>query len=247
MESMNEIDAFQFCLTSPNAVILTLWPSGGKNCVKMAKEYLQSSGAVILYYTTVQLEECAAVPVVRALYHGEEWLESNCWYHEQPLDTGPPEGPHAGAKWKKELCFKNSGVSNANINPSLSESYILHVFVADVKSTSSLWGTKYSIRAEMARKTGNPGNSCMHITDSQANVSQARYSSGGYSCDDSFAFHCARVLFDPKSLSFLNKVGLCEDEEKVAKYWDKYTKWLSHSPSNPLSFPKEILERCDEH
>ena len=242
MES--RVDAFQFCLTSPDAVILTLWPSGGKKCVKMAKEYLQTSGAVILYYTTVKIHKYAALPVIRAIYHGEEWLESNCWYHEQPLATGPPEGPHAGAKWKKELCFKNRDVVTNPYDSLEIEQFILHVFVAEVKSTSSLWGTKYITRAEMARKTGNPGNSCMHITDSQANVSQTRYSSGGYYCDDSFAFHCARVLFDYDSFWFLNYV--CENEEKTDKYWDKYTKWLSHSPSKPLLFPEEILERYDE-
>ena len=43
-------DALRFCLTSPNAVILTLWPSGGKKCVEMAKEYLQSCGAEIEFY-----------------------------------------------------------------------------------------------------------------------------------------------------------------------------------------------------
>ena len=233
MESIR--DAFDFCLTSPNAAILTLWPSGGKACVDMAKEYLQSCGAARIYYTSIELSQHAALPVVRALYHGEEWLESNCWYQEQPLETGPPQAPHAGAKWKKELCFKNSE------NDNYPKTYILHVFVVDVKSTSSIWRRKYSTRAEMARKTGNPGNSCMHITDSQANeLSKARCSSGGYSCDDSFAFHCARVLFDENSLFFLNTV--CEDEEKMDKYWDKYTNWLSHSPSNPIKFPTEILE-----
>jgi hypothetical protein len=232
MESVS--DAFNFCLTSPNAVILTLWPSGGKTCVKMAKEYLETNGADKVWNTSIELSKYAAVPVVRALYHGEEWLESNCWYHEQPLESGPPEGPHAGAKWKKELCFKNRGKDNN------SEKVILHVFVAEVQTTSSLWRTKYSTRAEMATKTGNPGNSCMHITDPQANeLLKARYSNRGYSCDDSFAFHCARVLFDDNSLCFLNTV--CKDEEKMDKCWDKYTNWLSHSPSNPLKFPTEIL------
>ena len=209
-------DAFKFCLNSPNAVIIIVWPSGGKACVEMAKEYVQACGAVMRYYTLVELAKCAAVPLVRAVYHGEEWLEF-------------------GSKWKKEVCFKNSGKNN---DP---EKYSLHVLVADAKSTTSLWRTKHSIREEMARKTGNPGDSCMHITDSQVNeLSKARCPSSGSSCDSSFAFHCARVLFDDNSLLFLNTV--CENEEKVDKYWDKYTDWLSHSASNPLKFPSEILE-----
>ena len=114
-------DALEFCLISPNAVILTLWPSGGEKCVDMAKDYLKSCGAEIKFYKTINIKSHAAVPVVRALYHGEDWLESNCWYHEQPLKTGPPDGPHAGAKWKKELCFKSN-----EVDP---ESYVLHIFI----------------------------------------------------------------------------------------------------------------------
>ena len=152
-------DALEFCLTSPNAVILTLWPSGGQKCVDMAKDYLKTCGAEVKFYQTIEIKSHAAVPVVRALYHGEDWLESNCWYHEQPLATGPPDGPHAGAKWKKELCFKRTEDDTEN--------YVLRIFVVNSKNSTSLWRKKYSTRAEMARKTGNPGNSCMHITDSQ--------------------------------------------------------------------------------
>ena len=148
----------------------------------------------------IKVKKHAAVPVVRALYHGEEWLESNCWYNEQPLDTGPPEGPHAGAKWKKELCFKGS------LKEEEQDGYVLHIFVVDARNaTSSLWTMKYSTRSAMAKKTGNPGNSCMHITDSQSRViaRESGGNPGGYSCDDSYAFNCARTLLDKDSLSFL--------------------------------------------
>ena len=228
--------ALEFCLTSPNAVILTLWPSGGEQCLEMAKTYLQKCSADIKFYTKIKIKKHAAVPVVRALYHGEERLESNCWYNEQPLDTGPPEGPHAGAKWKKELCFKGS------LKEEEQDGYVLHIFVVDARNaTSSLWTMKYSTRSAMAKKTGNPGNSCMHITDSQSRViaGESGGNPGGYSCDDSFAFHCARTLLDKDSLSFLNTV--CSSEKDMDKYWNKYTSWLSHSPSGSKKFPSEIL------
>ena len=226
-------DALDFCLTSPNAVILTLWPSGGEKCVEMAKNYLKSCGADIKFYKEIKIKKHAAVPVVRALYHGEDWLESNCWYDEQPLKTGPPSGPHAGAKWKKELCFNSDDEDKDNYN--------LRIFIVNAKKATSLWRKKYSTRSEMARKTGNPGNSCMHITDSQENVlSRGHVGEGGYACDDSFAFHCARALLDENSLYFLNNV--CVDEKNVDKHWDGYTSWLSHSVSSPAKFPSELLQ-----
>ena len=58
-----------------------------------------------------------------ALYDGEDWLESNCWYMEQPLPEGPPSGPLAGAKWKHALCFKGD--------------YEPHAIVTDVSDVSS--------------------------------------------------------------------------------------------------------------
>ena len=227
--------ALEFCLTSPNAVILTLWPSGGKDCVEMANEYLERCGAIIKYYSTIKLKSHAAVPVVRALYHGEDWLESNCWYDEQPLETGPPNGPHAGAKWKKALCFKN--IEDADW-----PYYTLHTFVVDASKASTLWSKKYTTRAAMSRKTGNPGNSCMHITDPQSKALSmgVHGSEGGFACDDSFAFHCARALFDKNSLNFLNIV--CADESKYDKHWDTYTTWLSHPVTCPRTFPIELLK-----
>ena len=94
----------------------------------------------------------------------------------------------------------------------------------------------------MARKTGNPGNSCMHITDSQETVlskGKEHGSESGYACDDRYAFHCARTLLDEKSLFFLNTV--CANEENIDKHWNKYTAWLSHSVTCPISFPTELL------
>jgi len=231
---MNSNEALEFCLTSPNAVILTLWPSGGKECVDMAKTYLKDCAAELLFDKTIEFIRESAEHVVRALYHGEEWLESNCWYHEQPLKTGPPDGPYAGAKWKKELCFKNKNDSSAN--------YILHIFVVNAKNAASLWQRKYSTRAAMARKTGNPGNSCMHITDSQKNVLSQRgnFLEDEYACDDSYAFHCARALLDENSIFFLNTV--CTKNRNIDQLWEKYTSWLSHPVKHSVPFPTEILQ-----
>ena len=35
-------------------------------------------------------------------------LETNGRYTEQPLPGGPPDGPYAGAKWKRALCFRGA-------------------------------------------------------------------------------------------------------------------------------------------
>ena len=102
------------------------------------------------------MTESAELLTVMALYNGEEWLESNCWYMEQPLPTGPPTGPFAGAKWKRALCYRN----DADHRP--------HACVCDVSACGgSLWSSKYGIRRTLANKSGNPGNSCIHLTDEQ--------------------------------------------------------------------------------
>ena len=52
----------------------------------------------------------------------------------------------------------------------------------------------------LARASGNPGNSCIHITDEQtegvlsAARAGARARASGMACDDSYAFACARAL-----------------------------------------------------
>ena len=166
-----------------------------------------------------------------ALYDGEDWLESNCWYMEQPLPGGPPSGPYAGAKWKRELCFKNR------------ESRSPHALIVDVSGCkSSLWNSKYSIRSELARLSGNAGNSCIHITDRQDESVLAAFQSGsarslqgGISCDESYAYACARALLHPGSVAWLNSdaAGLAADDQlggaAFRQAWAKYTAWL-HEP-----------------
>jgi hypothetical protein len=144
--------AISFCATSPNAVVLTVWPSGAGHLAEV-KEWLDRAGVRILHASSVPLASpMAELLAVMALYDGEEWLETNCWYMEQPLPTGPPEGPFAGAKWKHALCFKGS------CEP--------HAIVIDASTaTSSLWTSKYAVRSALARASGNPGNSCIHLTE----------------------------------------------------------------------------------
>lgn len=93
--------ALRFCLSSTDAVMLTVWPSGTGQ-LEYVEHWLSAAQAKVLYSAPIDLtSEAAELLTVLALYDGEEWLESNCWYSEQPLPTGPPSGPFAGAKWKR--------------------------------------------------------------------------------------------------------------------------------------------------
>ena len=95
-------EAVSFCQTSATAVIVTVWPTA-HDYADMARAWLKSAGAKVLFETEVHyivynhyfvvtvydfevlilvqvyLQPSAAVAVVMALYHGEAWLESNCW------------------------------------------------------------------------------------------------------------------------------------------------------------------------
>ena len=68
--------------------------------------------------------DLAELGLVMALYDGEDWIESNCWYAEQPLESGPPPGPCAGAKWKRALCFRGNSPPRALVPGCLSYSEI---------------------------------------------------------------------------------------------------------------------------
>ena len=151
---MTVLQALSFAATSPTAVVLTVWPSGTGQ-LPLVREWLDRTATTVVHEQSAPIaSELAELLLVMALYDGEDWLESNCWYQEQPLPTGPPQGPFAGAKWKQALCFRNP----TSRDP--------HVFVCDTRtSTSSLWREKYSLRAQLARESGNPGNSCIHLTE----------------------------------------------------------------------------------
>jgi hypothetical protein len=113
--------ALRFTASSPAAVVLTVWPSGTGELATV-RAWLEDAAARVVHEQPVPLKtELAELLTVMALYEGEEWVESNCWYSEQPLPTGPHEGPYAGAKWKRALCFRNAAASRAP-----------HCFVLDV-------------------------------------------------------------------------------------------------------------------
>ena len=139
------------------------------------------------------------------------------------MSEGRPSGPYAGGKWKKALCFR-------------SHERFLHIFILDVnKCRENIWLSKYQIRQEMAELSGNPGNSCIHITDDQSEIlaktantkeNQIKYYGG---CNDSYAFSCARCLLNPISVRFLNCDEIDDIElgsEKFNAVWERYCKWL---------------------
>jgi hypothetical protein len=188
-----------FASSTPSAAIVTVWPSG-TNHIDTVSSWLRDSKAHILLKDYVDLKSpLSEILSVMALYDREEWLESNCWYMEQPLPGGPPDGPFSGAEWKRQLCFRNLDRN-------------LFVFIIDVaECNSNLWSGKYIIRNELAKMSGNPGNSCIHITDDQSSLFD---DSGriiidkplgrGMACNDSYAYKCAKVLLNPSSQAFLN-------------------------------------------
>jgi len=126
--SINSLEKIlKFTRTNPNAIVLTLWPSAigyenNKNNdqtqtqqIDVAKLYLQRSGAALLYESALEIPETVSTLLVMAMYWGEDWLKSNCWYQEQPLEElGIPgltrqscsDSSWPGAQWKKELCFR---------------------------------------------------------------------------------------------------------------------------------------------
>ena len=216
--------ALRFTASSPAAVVLTVWPSGTGELATV-RAWLEGAAARIVHEQPVPLKtQLAELLMVMALYEGEEWVETNCWYSEQPLPTGAPEGPYAGAKWKRALCFRNA----ASREP--------HCFVLDTALCStSLWADKYRLRAKLARESGNPGNSCVHLTDNQAGVlarrGAAASTSGGMSCDESFGFSCARALLHPASFDWINRAaeqpGLELGSPAFRAAWHRYAQWLA--------------------
>ena len=117
--------ALRFTASSPAAVVLTVWPSGTGELATV-RAWLEGTAARIVHEQPVPLTtELSELLTVMALYEGEAWVESNCWYSEQTLPTGPPEAPYAGAKWKRALCFRNAAASREP-----------HCFVLDVSPCS---------------------------------------------------------------------------------------------------------------
>ncbi len=78
MSTLPGAPALEFCRSKGTAVIATLWPTANSQ-VGAARQWLADSGAKIVHEQSVYVRPEAAVPAMLALYHGEEWLESNCW------------------------------------------------------------------------------------------------------------------------------------------------------------------------
>jgi len=244
----------RFTRTNPNAVVLSLWPSAigydngdeqapkTQNQIDVSKSYLQRSGAKILYESAIDIPENVSTLLVMAMYWGEDWLRTNCWYNEQPLEDlkipglARPMGSWPGAKWKKELCFRQERPGTTTAVPITKR---MHVLIADVGGDGNkrLWSDKYSVRAKMSRDTGHAGNSCMHLTDDQSKIvtnrSSAPFGGMGMDCNASYAFACARCLLNPEAMKFLihcTTVLFVNDDDLQSKEFEevfgKFCKWL---------------------
>eukprot|EP00039_Didymoeca_costata_P006507 m.90924 g.90924 ORF g.90924 m.90924 type:complete len:234 (-) comp13281_c0_seq3:95-796(-) len=220
-------DAVKFCRTASSAVVVTVWPTARSQVNSVRKWIEQSCKASILFEKTIALRKKAGVPTCMALYYGEDWIHTNCWYMESPIPSGPPSAPYAGAKWKAALTFPGQDDDTQ---------CEMTVFVVDAEgSQGALWRGKYQIREQLRRAVpGALGNCCMHLTDDQTDALEAWKvapssgqggSRGGYECDSSYAFHCARVLLDEASVAFLN-----DADYEAAEYENKfavYCEWLA--------------------
>ena len=103
-------EAIRFCHATPSARVACVWPTGHTQ-LDTARSFIQQQGGELVHEASVALADHAHVLLVMALYHGEDWLASNCYYYESPLPGGPPSGPFAGARWKEELAFRPAAVS----------------------------------------------------------------------------------------------------------------------------------------
>ena len=102
-----ERTAADFCRTSPHAVIVTVWPTAHAQAAA-ARRWVLDCGGQILHDAEVAIGKKGAIATCLALYSGEDWLETNCWYGESPLPEGPPDGPHAGARWKRRPVWNHA-------------------------------------------------------------------------------------------------------------------------------------------
>ena len=207
-----ERTAADFCRTSPHAVIVTVWPTAHAQAAA-ARRWVEDCGGKILHDAEVAIGKQGAIATCLALYSGEDWLETNCWYGESPLPEGPPDGPHAGARWKAALTWTQDAP--------------LTVLVVDASETGgALWSSKYRVREQLRREVGGLGNCCVHLTDDQTAALDGRGASGGgYACDSSYAYHCARVLLDASSVRFLAAADA--DAPAFEERFAAYESWLA--------------------
>ena len=207
-----ERTAADFCRTSPHAVIVTVWPTAHAQAAA-ARRWVEDCGGKILHDAEVAIGKQGAIATCLALYSGEDWLETNCWYGESPLPEGPPDGPHAGARWKAALTWTQDAP--------------LTVLVVDASETGgALWSSKYRVREQLRREVGGLGNCCVHLTDDQTAALDGRGArGGGYACDSSYAYHCARVLLDASSVRFLAAADA--DAPAFEERFAAYESWLA--------------------
>lgn len=241
-------NALRAARTNPDAVVLSLWPSAivpplssssTPSQIDVARSYLRNSHVNILHESSIEIPIESSTLLIMAAYWGEDWLRTNCWYGEQPLEElgmEHPTGSWPGAKWKKELCFRQDGLGSTTTTAAETGTMRMHVFVAVVGGGDGpgrrrrIWADKYSVRAAMARDTRNAGNSCMHLTDDQSsqiiqihdrtneNLS-GRHGGGGTDCNASYAFACARCLLNPLAMEFMTECAtklFPKDEDLVS-------------------------------
>ena len=211
MDTMDAPEALAFCRSSPGAVVVTVWPTA-RAVADKARSWIEDCGGRVLHSQEVTIRRRGAVATMMALYHGEDWIHSNFWYGESPLPEGRPDGPYAGAKWKSALTWADAPMT---------------CYVVDASETGgALWSSKYRVRETLRREVGGLGNCCVHLTDDQASALGTAQGggAGGYACDSSYAFHCARVLLDASSVAFLDAADA--DDERFATRFAAYEAWL---------------------
>eukprot|EP01045_Picozoa_sp_COSAG04_P012407 COSAG04_NODE_835_length_9985_cov_10.447603_1_plen_102_part_10 len=84
--------AIEFCQGTPSARVAVVWPTGHAE-IATARAFLEKQQGKIVHEAEVRLEEHAQILLVMALYHGEAWLSSNCYYWESPLRARPSPPP----------------------------------------------------------------------------------------------------------------------------------------------------------
>ena len=218
-------EAIRFCHATPSARVACVWPTGHTQ-LDTARSFIQQQGGELVHEASVALADHAHVLLVMALYHGEDWLTSNCYYYESPLPGGPPSGPFAGARWKEELAFRPAAAGGV-VPP-------LHMFVFDAQKCRRLDSDKYSCRSSMAAAVDAPGNCCLHLTDDQSDelrkpIVAASATSIDSGCSSSWAFHCARCVLHPASVRFLNEGSAGEDlsDPAFVARFEQYARWLT--------------------
>ena len=104
----------------------------------------------------------------------------------------------------------------------------------------ALWSSKYRVREQLRREVGGLGNCCVHLTDNQAAALDGRGArGGGYACDSSYAYHCARVLLDESSVRFLAEADA--DAPAFEERFAAYESWLAREDAPVGGAPSFVV------